>query len=54
MDLEKKLFDPDEKDPVKLDKMDRKISEYEQKALDEQLKSLGYTKDELDKRYRRR
>lgn len=52
IDLEKKL--DDENDPIKLDKMDRKISEYEQKALDEDLKSLGYTKEELDKRYRRR
>ena len=44
----------DENDPIKLDKMDRKISEDERKALDEELKSLGYTKEELDKRYKRR
>ena len=52
LDLEMKL--DDENDPIKLDKMDRKISEYERKALDEELKSLGYTKEELDKRYKRR
>ena len=52
LDLEEKLFD--KKDPNDPNKLERKISEYERKALEEDYKSVGYTKEELAKRYRHR